>query len=396
MLKLFRKDIILFLNDQKSFILTFLVPVILISLFAFAYGGVNDFIDNSESVRLIVVDQDQSEISSEFITNLSSLNGMDIDYADMDSASDLIIRGKYPGALIFHPGFQDSVRINGSLPVEMIFDREQEFEIAMAQAIIINSLISTVRKIEVNKFIEINRAAINQLPEGSGIPPAESDNISQSFLKMTSIVGEKDDLNLGLIQAVAGTSILMLLFSVAGIGTSILEERENGTIKRLLYSPLKSQAILYSKMLFALFVAILQLTVMFLFSWIFLKLDITVNIEAMILMIIATAFAISSVGIFLASIAGSRQQASSLSTLVILVMSAVGGSMIPLFAMPDVMNKIAPFSINYWGIQGFYDIFWRSLPLKEVLPEIFVLTGTGILLTVISIRLFSKTIIKIA
>ncbi|MCA1757944.1 MAG: ABC transporter permease [Bacteroidales bacterium] len=396
MLKLFRKDLILFLNDQKSFILTFLVPVILISLFAFAYGGVNDFIDSSESFQLLVVDQDQSELSSEFLSNLSSLNGMHIVYSDLDSATNLIIRGKYPGALIFHPGFQDSVKINAGLPVELIFDREQEFEIAMAQAIIINSLISSVRKIEMDKYIEINRAISNQIQEETGITRTKAGNISQSFLKMTSIVGEKDDLNLGLIQAVAGTSILMLLFSVAGIGTSILEEKENGTIKRLLYSPLKSRTILYSKMLFALFVAILQLTVMFLFSWIFLNLDITVNVEAMILMIISTAFAISSVGIFLASIAVSRHQASSLSTLVILVMSAVGGSMIPLFAMPDVMNKIAPFSINYWGIQGFYDIFWRSLPLREILPEIFVLTGTGIVLTVISIRLFSKSIFKIA
>lgn len=396
MFKLFRKDLILFVNDQKSFILTFLVPVILISLFAFAYGGVTDFIDSSESFELLVVDQDKSELSSEFISNLSSINGMHLIFSDVESASSLIVEGKYPGALIFHSGFQDSVKLNRGLPVELIFDREQEFEIGMAQAIIINSLISSVSKIEMDKYIEINRRR-DDLKQGvNDITPTGSGNMNQSFLRMTSIVGEKEGLNLGLIQAVAGTAILMLLFSVAGIGTSILEEKENGTIKRLLYSPLKSRTILYSKMLFAFFVAILQLTVMFLFAWIFLNLDITVNIEALILMIISTAFAISSVGIFLASIARSRQQASSLSTLIILIMSAVGGSMIPLFAMPDIMNKIALFSINYWGIQGFYDIFWRSLALREILPKIFVLTGTGIVLTLISIRLFSKSISKIA
>lgn len=122
----------------------------------------------------------------------------------------------------------------------------------------------------------------------------------------------------------------------------------------------------------------------------------TVNIEALVSMIILTAIAISSMGIFLASIARSRQQASSLSTLVILIMSSVGGSMIPLFAMPDIMNKVAPFSINYWGIQGFYDIFWRSLPPGDILPKILVLSGTGIVLTLISIRLFSRSILKIA
>lgn len=69
-------------------------------------------------------------------------------------------------------------------------------------------------------------------------------------IKWTSVVGEKNDTKLGLIQAVAGTAILILLFSVAGVGTNILEEKENGTINRLLYSPLKGSRILYSKMLF--------------------------------------------------------------------------------------------------------------------------------------------------
>jgi ABC-type multidrug transport system permease subunit len=112
-------------------------------------------------------------------------------------------------------------------------------------------------------------------------------------------------------------------------------------------------------------------------------------------MIIATAFAISSMGIFLAAISKSRQQAQNLSTLIILVMSAIGGSMIPLFFMPEIMNKVAIFSVNYWGIQGFYDIFWRSLPLSETLPKILVLTCIGVVMTILSIRLVNKNILKI-
>ena len=169
----------------------------------------------------------------------------------------------------------------------------------------------------------------------------------------------KNDTRLGLIQAVAGTAILMLLFSVAGVGTSILEEKENGTINRLLYSPLKGSTILYSKMLFAFFISILQLSAMFLFAWLILNMDMSVNIPGLILMIIATSFAVSSLGIFLAAIAKTRQQAQNLSTIIILVMSAIGGSMIPLFIMPPILQKIALLSVNYWGIQGFYDLFWR-------------------------------------
>ena len=70
-------------------------------------------------------------------------------------------------------------------------------------------------------------------------------------------------------------------------------------------------------------------------------------------MILTTAFAVSSFGIFLVAIAKSRQQLSGLSTIVIMAMSAIGGSMVPLFIMPAIMQKIAVVSVNYWGIQGF-------------------------------------------
>jgi len=85
-----------------------------------------------------------------------------------------------------------------------------------------------------------------------------------------------------------------------------------------------------------------------------------------------------------------------MSTIIIMLMSAIGGSMIPLFVMPAFMQKIAVISVNYWGIQGFYDIFWRHLPLPDIAPKIFVLVSIGLIMTLISIRLFRKNILKLA
>jgi len=396
MIKLFKKDIIIFFNDQRSFVLTFLVPIILITLFAFAYGGIGDYTANSESLELLVVNQDKSELSGEFISDLDSAGTVTVINSDLDRARELIIQGKYASALVFKKGFRDSLYLGGDIPIELLYDREQEMETGHLQVVILNILMSYRGKIEMQKYIDLFGSSMLVTDSTRQSLSRVADNSPDPFpLEMTSIVGEKNDHKLGLIQAVAGTAILMLLFSMAGVGTSILEEKENGTINRLLYSPLNSQTILYSKMLFAFFIAILQLTVMFLFSWIFLNLDITINITALVLMIITTAFAISSMGIFLAAISKSRQQAQNLSTLIILVMSAIGGSMIPLFFMPEIMNKVAIFSVNYWGIQGFYDIFWRSLPLSEILPKILVLTCIGVVMTILSIRLVNKNILKI-
>jgi len=398
MFKLFRKDLILFLHDKRSVILTFLLPVILITLFAFAYGSIGSYDGRSEPVKLLVADLDRTGSSEGIINKIDSLEDIIIVVSDSLKAKELVISGDYVCALIIYKGFQDSLAYGKSTPIELFYDRSREMEVGILQQNLISTIMSYTGAIIVTNSIE--KYLENQFP---GIDKSIRDNILKTAIKKdnnklsvkwTSIVGEKNDTKLGLIQAVAGTAILMLLFSVAGVGTSILEEKENGTINRLLYSPLKGSAILYSKMLFAFFISIIQLTAMFLFAWLVLNMDMNVNLPGLILMIIATSFAVSSLGIFLAAIAKTRQQAQNLSTIIILVMSAIGGSMIPLFIMPAILQKIALLSVNYWGIQGFYDLFWRLLPLEQILPKILVLMSIGVIMTLASILLFKKRIMK--
>jgi ABC-type Na+ efflux pump permease subunit len=400
MFKLFKKDLKLFFHDQRSVILTFLLPIILISLFAFAYSGIGVFDGRSEPVNLLVADLDQTRSSKEIVYKIDSLEDMRIVFSDAIKSKELVIKGEYACALIIYKGFQDSLEAGNATPIELVYDRSREMEIGILQQNLISTLISSAGKIIVKKSIE--NYLQDQFP---AIDKSISDNIlrtaikndnSKLAIKWTSIVGEKNDTKLGLIQAVAGTAILMLLFSVAGVGTSILEEKENGTINRLLYSPLKGSTILYGKMLFAFFISMLQLTAMFLFAWLIFNMDLSVNIPALVLMIIATAFAVSSLGIFLAAIAKTRQQAQNLSTIIILIMSAIGGSMIPLFIMPSILQKIALLSVNYWGIQGFYDVFWRTLPFEAILPKILILMSIGIIITLASIQLFKKRIMKLS
>jgi ABC-2 type transport system permease protein len=400
MFKLFKKDLILFFHDQRSVILTFLLPVILITLFAFAYGSIGAYDGRSEPVKLLVSDLDQTRSSKEIIHKIDSLEDIRIFLSDSLKSKKLVIKGKYACALIIYKGFQDSLEVGNATQMELVYDRSREMEISILQQNLISTLMSSTGEIIVkrsiekymkNQFSDIDKGTIDNILKTA----IKKDNNKLS-IKWTSVVGEKNDTKLGLIQAVAGTAILMLLFSVAGVGTSILEEKENGTINRLLYSPLKGSAILYGKMLFAFFISILQLTAMFLFAWFIFKMDLSINIPALILMIIATAFAVSSLGIFLAAIAKTRQQAQNLSTIIILIMSAIGGSMIPLFIMPSILQKIALLSVNYWGIQGFYDVFWRTLPLEEILPKIIILMSIGIVMTFASIQLFKKRILNLS
>ncbi len=202
----------------------------------------------------------------------------------------------------------------------------------------------------------------------------------------------------GVVQVVAGTSVMMLLFSVAGIGGSLLDEKQDGMLKKLLCSPVHPSHILFGKMVYANVISIIQLVIMFIYAWLAFGLDILHHLPSIALMILATAYACSGFGIILASFARSRQQVQGYSTIIVLVMSAIGGSMIPIFIMPAIMQKIAVVSVNYWGIQGFFDIFLRMHTFTNItfLSRVLVLLGIGTSLNYIALLMFRKNILKIA
>ena len=200
-----------------------------------------------------------------------------------------------------------------------------------------------------------------------------------------------------LVHSVAGTAVMMLLFSVAGIGGSLLDEKQEGMLKKLLCSPVPPNHILFGKMIFANIISIVQLVIMFVYAWLMFGLDILHHLPSLVLMIVTIAFACSGFGVVLASFAKTREQVQGFSTIIVLVMSAIGGSMIPLVAMPEIMQKIAVFTVNYWGIQGVYDIFWKLVPLTNItfLSRVLVLIGIGTLLNVLALLMFKKNILKI-
>jgi len=116
------------------------------------------------------------------------------------------------------------------------------------------------------------------------------------------------------------------------------------------------------------------------------KLDLFTHLAGFVVMGVCTAFAVAAFGMLLASICKTRAQLGALSTLLILTMSSIGGSMFPRFLMPPGMQKAGLFTINAWAIDGFTKVFWRDLPVKELWPQVGVLLGVGVVLFVVARR----------
>lgn len=414
MLQLALKDLRLFLRDRRTMLVTFAIPLALITLFAFAYGGAGS--GESKPYALPVSDLDSTVLSRAFVASLDTLEALHVVPMELAVAEEAVRKGDRDCVLIIHPGFADSVELGGTLPVELRYDEAQAIQVAMLQQSLMPTLITfpfstgharTAMGHRIGRMMEggseqdrraaqlqfdtlystMARGITGDAPKGMGMG---------AEVEMTSLVKPAKGNNVGLIQAVAGTAIMMLLFSVAGLGMGLLDEKQEGTLKRLLQTPVRPVHILLGKMLSANAIAIAQLVVMVLFASLVFGLRVRGHLPGLALVILTTAYACSAFGVFLAAIAKSRQQVQGLSTLIILVMSGIGGSMIPLFFMPAILQKVAVLSVNYWGIQGFFDVLWRELPLSDptFLGRLGALVLIGTLLNAVAVVAFRRGLVK--
>jgi len=204
-------------------------------------------------------------------------------------------------------------------------------------------------------------------------------------VKTRAVVGENKKSPMISFYA-AAIGVMFLLFTASNSAGALLDEAESGTLERVLSTRVTMTKLLGGKLVFNTLLAFTQLVAMFVWGWAVFKLDFFSHLAGFAVMGVCTAFAVAAFGLLLASLCHTRAQLGALSTLVILVMSAVGGSMFPRYFMPEAMQKAGLLTINAWAIDGFTKVFWRDSPLRELWPQVAVLVAVGVVLFLIARR----------
>jgi len=411
MIEIALKDLKVFFRDIKAVLLSFLLPIGLITLFGLTFGGIEKRSETQNQTAILVSDLDSTATTRDVIAKLDSLDEISVTTVDFNKGKDQIMNGNRLAMLVFYKGFADSVESGKPEPMELFYDEARKMDASLIQYALISNLMeilgpktfkkkimSTIK----TKYPDLDTDMMSQIegdiseqfaPAGSG--DKENNSMGRMGNLTVTSLARKESVNWALIQSFAGTAVMMLLFSVTAIGSSLLSEREDGTLKRLMYSPVSPIHIMFGKILFALVISVIQLSVMIVFTWAALGMDLGYNIFYLMMVVVATAFACSGFGIFIAAISTSRKQAESMATIVILLMSAIGGSMIPIFFMPEFMQKIAVISLNYWAIQGFFDVLGREVSFLQVITKVGVLIGIGATMMAISASLFKRNLLKV-
>lgn len=425
---LVKKDFTRFRADKPAVILTFVVPIILIIIFGNIFGGG----ENRGKINLVLVNHSDSPVAKKIEAKLDSsdtISPLKFYYDDKsksqvhfneETAKNVVEEGKVRAALIIPENFiNDST---GTLNLRFYYDPSNQIEISLIQGSV-QSLIMTeipdifpyllrkktagelgeenARGFEnglksvVGEYFNIDPDSVNLFSNDEASIASSSEdttgNIFDGMINFESVqlVG-KSISNPGVTRIVGGWAIMFLLFSLTGTATSLFEEKADGTLKRILCMPVKRSQILWSKYIYSMLLGIVQLSVMFLFAWAAFDVDIFSNFLNLIIVIICSAAAAVSFGMIITSFAKSINQANGISTLLILVISALGGSWFPVSLLPDWMQILAKGTLTYWSVEAFMQVLWRGADFTAIAPHILVLLSTAFIANFYSLIRFRK------
>jgi ABC-2 type transport system permease protein len=170
--------------------------------------------------------------------------------------------------------------------------------------------------------------------------------------------------------------VMFTLLSVTNGASGLLDEIERGTIARLLSAPLTPTGLIVAKFASLLALAIVQLGLFALATWVLYGASWGAPLPA-IICIIATAAAAAGFGGVVIGLAQSHEQVSVISLVFVLVMSLLGGSIWPIETLPGLAQGLSRLTYNRWAIEGFQTLSVPGLGLYEIWPDVIVLLVMG-------------------
>lgn len=413
------KDIQILIRDKVGIALMFGMPVLLVLIVTSIQNNTFQLI-NKNKISLLICNRDTGEISAEFIQAIDKIDMFKLiripkdesekmitdrmhtknallamviptDFSEKIDAKAKTVAGKalnafglegdtvnrnagnaVPVTLFYQPILQESFRqsIHGALYGALQLAESKQILRTLYFSINENPL---PLKLE-NELLN-NKTSINEVPvslnRSRNIPNASQHNVP-------------------------AWTIFAMFFVVISLGGSIVREKISGSFTRLKTLPTNYFVSLLSKQLTYLLVTMLQAAVIFEIGiWVFPFLGLpTLNLPAdilgLVLVTLICGWCAVSYAICIGVFARTQEQANGFGAVSIVILAAVGGLMVPSFAMPESFRTVMKLSPLHWGLEAYYDLFLEGGKMKDVLANIiplFIITLFIQAITVLGLKI---------
>jgi ABC-2 type transport system permease protein len=364
------KDLKIVMRDRNALIMMFLIPMMIISVAGLALGGQYQ---QDMQIDVLIVDLDNDDISRGLVEFLEEIDILDVDMESNEFAARDRVKNQEYGRLIIIPlGFTESVMTGQDTGLLIITDPTEESLNTVLQKIVEGyaSSIST-------NVVVVKTASAYGIPAHTEEQILEIVDTAEQFVQPPPVDVTIENTASNLVefspftQYVPGFAVMFLMFTTVQIGSvTLIKEQEAGTLRRLVTAPINRAEIIGGKIASTFMRGFVQLSVLIYFGHVVFDLDLGSDILALFVLIAAVTLASTGLGVLVAVLVKTADQADSASLFLVMIMSAVGGSWWPLSVEPQFMQDVAHFTITAWAMEGFYDLLYFDLGLAGILKEV--------------------------
>ncbi|HVB24048.1 MAG TPA: ABC transporter permease [Ktedonobacteraceae bacterium] len=405
-----KKDLLQVLKDRNSFILLLVVPFILILTVGAAFGSLFNSGSNQIDVTVAVSNQDSGYVGKAILSalniNNSQLKITVKQYSDPAQVKQVVsdTNSNVSSGIVIPAGTTDKLiaaSSNGGSTQNLVqfysLPGSNNPGITISQSIVTGVM---------NQLVTSQYAGSAAVKQVESVCNQPGNHCAQSTIDPATIarvVGQASANQEAQVQAltagsapakvntfdlvVPGYAMMFALFGLQAAAGTILDEKEEGTFRRLLIAPIRKYALLGGKLLAQFILTLVQLLLLFVIGYFVFHLTIN-SWPAVILLLIMASFATTGLGILLVSVVRTRRQLSPVVTLVVLITSAIGGSWWPLSIEPQWMQQFARIGITAWAMEGLNGIMLYGKDFAAIVPDVLGLLAYGLICYLIALRLF--------
>lgn len=400
------KDLKLMFRDRAALILMLAAPFALtlgMGMITGAFGGSGSSITK---LPVIVINQDGGQLGAALQQLLASADLADLlavrVATDADAARADVQADQVVAAVIIPAGFTDSIipREGSNMAVDAVaIEVIKNPDRPISSGIVESIVQSFVDRVEAGRVG--GQVAIEQLLRSGLAAPQDAPRLAQQIgqeqaglasvalirVQRSDVAAEQSSDFDPLLLLAPGMALVFLMFTVSLGSRSILVERREGTLARMLSTATSGGPILVGKITGVYLVGAAQMFILILASALLFGLRWGDPLGVVVL-VLAAVIGAAGWGLLLAAVAKTPAQVANLGMAMMLLFGMLGGSFFggTLTGALGMVGKITP---NAWAMDGFTTLA-RGGDLADLAPDIAALLLMGGVLLVISVVLFNR------
>ncbi|KSB87374.1 ABC transporter [Caulobacter vibrioides] len=364
-------------RDRAALVMTFLLPPLVFLIFSSVFAGTSG--DNLQP-KIAVADQAGTEASRRVAAALLKSPDVRAETApDAAAVRGRVKSGQVDAGLVIRADPGRSGR-----PFLIVADPSRAVAAPLTQARTQQALAAAAPDVVLHRSVESLTPALGALTPAQSArveaaaaqlrarPPAVQDDL----FAREDIAGARKG---GAVIAYYAGAVMILfaLFSAMQGALSLMEERRAGVADRLLAGVAGMGPVVTGKFLFLTAQAFVQAAMIFVVAQVVYGVEALQHLALWLPTTLAAGVCSAGLALGLVSLCRTRDQAQMLSTFVILVLAAVGGSMAPRFLMPAWLQSLGWFTPHAWVIDAYQAVLWRDAGIGAVYKAWLVLAAVG-------------------